>query len=200
MPRHPGLLQPLHSRLSLVACLGLLASTAPSLDLQALASNPAGAGPYAITAERGALLDTIRYAEGTWKEGSQEGYRTLYGGELFVGLNRHPNITVRRRYTSAAAGAYQFLPGTWNEVAGQLQLRSFEPHNQDQAALRLIERRGALALFDRQGISREVMDRLAPEWASLPTHWGGSYYGQPVKSFSALQRFYATALQRRSQG
>lgn len=210
-----GLLQPLQYRLSLIACLGLLASTPTDLRQQWLASlNPVGVGRaserlqpgtgsatprYELTPQRQALLDTIRFAEGTWKQGSLEGYRTLYGGGLFQGLARHPNITVQRRYTSAAAGAYQFLPATWAEVAGQLRLPSFEPRNQDQAALHLIERRGALRLVDRQGISPELVARLAPEWASLPTRGGGSHYGQPVKSYAELERFYSEALQRQGR-
>ncbi|MFQ6537368.1 MULTISPECIES: glycoside hydrolase family 24 protein [Aphanothece] len=158
-----------------------------------------GSGPYAITPERRALLETIRFAEGTWKDGRPEGYRVLYGGGLFASLARHPEITVRRRYTSAAAGAYQFLPGTWHEVSRRLRLRSFEPHNQDQAALHLIQRRRALQLFDQQGLGTEVMARLAPEWASLPARHGGSYYGQPVKSRYELLNFYRIALVRARQ-
>jgi lysozyme len=123
----------------------------------------------------------------------------LYGGQLFSSLERHPEITVRRRYTSAAAGAYQFLPGTWREVSRRLGLRSFEPHNQDQAALYLVQRRRALRLFDQKGLDAEVMARLAPEWASLPAHHGGSYYGQPVKSREELRRFYQGALVRARQ-
>lgn len=163
-------------------------------------ASAAAGSPYALSPHRRALLDTIRFAEGTWHHGRSEGYRTLYGGGLFHNLARHPEITVRRRYTSAAAGAYQFLPGTWREVASRLRLTSFEPHNQDQAALHLIERRGALNLLDRGGISRELVARLAPEWASLPTHSGGSHYGQPVKSYAELSSFYSAALRRHSEG
>ncbi len=162
----------------------------------AVAVREADPAPYALTPERRALLDTLRYAEGTWKGGSAEGYRVLYGGGLFEGLERHPEISVQRRYTSAAAGAYQFLPATWKAVARQLDLNSFEPHNQDQAALHLVERRGALQLFDRAGLTADVMARLAPEWASLPAHHGGSYYGQPAKSRQALVAFYRSALER----
>lgn len=164
------------------------------------AADSTAGGPYALSPQRRALLDTIRFAEGTWHDGRLEGYRTLYGGGRFQSLARHPEITVRRRYTSAAAGAYQFLPGTWRDVASRLRLSSFEPHNQDQAALHLIERRGVLALLDRQGISRELVARLAPEWASLPTHSGGSHYGQPVKSYGVLHSFYKESLRRHSQG
>jgi len=156
-------------------------------------------GPYSLTPQRRALLDTIRFAEGTWTNGGTDGYRMLYGGGLVQGLQRHPEIVVRRRYTSAAAGAYQFLPATWHAVAQQLKLSSFEPHHQDQAALHLIQRRGALDLFDRLGPTPDVLARLAPEWASLPAHHGGSYYGQPVKKHQELIAFYQTALQRHQQ-
>lgn len=166
---------------------------APPAPVTVRQADPA---PYTLTPERLALLETIRYAEGTWKDGSPDGYRVLYGGGLFEGLERHPEITVQRTYVSAAAGAYQFLPATWHAVAGELGLSSFEPHNQDQAALHLIQRRGALALFDQAGLNAQVLARLAPEWASLPAHHGGSYYGQPVKSRERLQAFYQSALER----
>ena len=151
-------------------------------------------GPYALTPRRRALLATIRYAEGTWISGRSEGYRVLYGGGRFDSLARHPEITVHRRYSSAAAGAYQFLPGTWRAAAAKLGLRDFGPRNQDMAALFLVEQRGVLAKLDRQGLTAGVLDGLAREWASLPTHGGRSYYGQPVKSRSELQAFYASQL------
>ena len=151
---------------------------------------------YRITPERRALLNTIRYAEGTWREGREEGYRLLYGGGTFHSLARHPEITVQRRYRSAAAGAYQFLPATWRAAAQQLNLPDFGPASQDQAALHLVERRGALSRFDREGLSADVLSQLAPEWASLPTINGNSAYGQPVRSVGELQAFYARELVR----
>jgi len=162
----------------------------------AVAREALSPGPYRITPERRALLDTIRYAEGTWISGSAEGYRVLYGGGRFQGLERHPEIVVSRGYTSAAAGAYQFLPDTWKEAARKLRLPDFAPDSQDQAALYLVEKRGALAAFDRQGLSPEVLHRLAPEWASLPTHQGESHYGQPVKDGEELRSFFGAQLIR----
>ena len=153
-------------------------------------------GPYGITPERRALLNTIRYAEGTWLGGSDDGYRVLYGGDRFGDLSRHPDTVVRRGYASAAAGAYQFLPTTWDIAAERLGLRDFGPASQDQAALHLIQQRGALGRFDRQGLTPEVLARLAPEWASLPTLAGDSHYGQPVKCRTELQRFYQRELER----
>ena len=152
-----------------------------------------GTGSYAITPQRRALLNTIRYAEGTWKQGSA-GYRTLYGGGRFQSLERHPDVVVVKRYSSAAAGAYQFLPTTWSEAASKLQLASFDPESQDQAALYLVDRRDMLDHIDQQGLTREAMAVLAREWASFPTLAGRSAYGQPVKDADELQRFYSSNL------
>jgi muramidase (phage lysozyme) len=175
------------------------ASAAGSAGASALPSGGSqelSIGPYALTPRRRALLATIRYAEGTWTNGSARGYQLLYGGGHFSSLSRHPQITVRRRYVSAAAGAYQFLPPTWNRVAHRLGLRDFGPRNQDMAALYLVERRGVLATLDREGLNGRVLDRLAREWASLPNLRGASVYGQPVKTAQELQQFYASSLQR----
>jgi muramidase (phage lysozyme) len=103
---------------------------------------------------------------------------------------------VVKRYASAAAGAYQFLPDTWEGASRKLGLRGFGPANQDQAALYLIERRGALASIDRGELSDGALDRLAREWASLPTLAGVSAYGQPVKTAEELRRFHAAELRR----
>jgi lysozyme len=172
--------------------LVLLAATAlasPSQGGQRRSGAELEQRDYAITPERQALLNTIRYAEGTWKQGG-EGYRTLYGGGRFGSLSRHPEIVVNKRYRSAAAGAYQFLPNTWREAAERLELRSFNPRSQDQAALYLVDRRGVLEQVDRLGLTREVMAVLAREWASFPSAHGGSAYGQPVKTAEELARFY----------
>ena len=160
-----------------------------------LASGNEG-GRYEMTPERRALLNTIRYAEGTWKDGEDKGYRIMYGGGQFQDLSRHPERVVVKRYTSAAAGAYQFLPKTWKGVAKELRLASFEPKHQDQAALHLVERRGALGDVDQKGLTKDAMAKLAPEWASFPTKAGRSAYGQPVKSHQELASFYSSNLRQ----
>ena len=165
-----------------------------------LSSSKEEGGRYELTPERRALLNTIRYAEGTWKDGEDNGYRIMYGGGQFQDLSRHPERVIVKRYTSAAAGAYQFLPKTWKGVAQELRLSSFEPRHQDQAALHLAERRGALDEIDRQGLTKDAMAKLAPEWASFPTKAGHSAYGQPVKSHQELASFYSSNLRElRSQ-
>ena len=163
----------------------------PQTGLSGVELPPPAPRLYAITPERRALLNTIRYAEGTWANGDDIGYRVMFGGGLMPDLERHPDRVIRRsRYASAAAGAYQFMPFTWRMVSQALGLERFGPQVQDQAALFLIQRRGALALADQGQFTPHLAHKLAPEWASFPTLAGRSYYGQPVKRFHELKRFY----------
>ena len=136
------------------------------------------------------LLSAIRKAEGT---AGPKGYQTMFGGGTFSDLSRHPDRVIRSGgYASAAAGAYQFLPGTWQAAAKRLGLPSFQPQYQDVAALDLARRRllpiGGLSTVEKEGLSPRVAASLAPEWASFPTLEGTSYYGQPVKPLSTLQK------------
>ncbi|MXW11799.1 MAG: glycoside hydrolase family 104 protein [Synechococcus sp. SB0662_bin_45] len=159
---------------------------------------------FEVTPERRALLNTIRYAEGTWRGGNDdddEGYRVFYGGTLFQKVSHHPNRVNHGRYSSRAAGAYQFLPATWEMAKKALQLTNFSsPSQQDKAALYLICRREALELADRGVFTNELAHRLAPEWASFPKRNGHSYYGQPVQTFPSLQRFYKKNLAQLRRG
>jgi len=146
---------------------------------------------FAITPERRALLNTIRFAEGTWAGGDSIGYRIMFGGGLMPTLERHPDRVIRKSgYASAAAGAYQFMPFTWLLASRTLGLQQFGPDVQDQAAIFLIQRRGALALVDQGLFTPGLAAKLAPEWASFPTLAGRSFYGQPVRRFESLKRFY----------
>lgn len=137
-----------------------------------------------------AFLGTIRYAEGTL---GGNGYRTLFGGDLFDHYADHPRIPVTRNLggrplTSTAAGAYQILERTWNDVVAALHLVDFSPAAQDVAAVWLIRRRGALDDV-REGRFDDAIAKCAKEWASLP----GSPYGQPVKSLAQVRRAYESA-------
>ncbi len=147
------------------------------------------------TPEGQRLLKTIRFAEGT---AGPKGYQTMFGGGTFSDLSRHPDRVIRSGgYASAAAGAYQFLPGTWQSQASRLGLKGFGPEEQDIAALSLARNRlmdiGGLETVRKEGLSKRVAAALSPEWASFPTESGRSYYGQPVKSLSALQQYYGSA-------
>jgi muramidase (phage lysozyme) len=119
----------------------------------------------------------------------------MFGGGTFQDMSRHPDKVVHSGgYSSAAAGAYQFLPGTWQSQASRLGLKGFGPEEQDIAALGLARNRlksiGGLATVEKEGLSQRVAAALSPEWASFPTETGRSYYGQPVKALSKLQEVY----------
>lgn len=139
-------------------------------------------------------LRVIRFAEGT-ERGGPDSYRVMFGGGLAPDLKKHPDKVIKGGgYSSAAAGAYQFMPPTWEAQAKALGLTDFGPQNQDIAAVRLMRNRlmpiGGLSTLEKEGFSPRVSAALAPEWASLPTESGQSYYGQPVKKLSELQKVY----------
>jgi muramidase (phage lysozyme) len=141
------------------------------------------------------LLRTLRFAEGT-ERGGPDSYRVMFGGSLAPDLKRHPDKVIKSPggYASSAAGAYQFLTPSWQSHAKALGLQDFSAYNQDLAATRAIRNRlmpiGGLATLEKEGFSPRVSAALAPEWASLPTESGKSYYGQPVKSLSELQKVF----------
>ena len=77
----------INSLLSFGSCCSQ--SAAPSSRAQLLSAPsavPTRAIPYVITPERRALLNTIRFAEGTWKGGADVGYRVMFGGGLMSSL------------------------------------------------------------------------------------------------------------------
>lgn len=162
----------------------------------------------------GALLDTISYAEGT------SSYGTIYGGavvpelaagELSIGevLSMQKTGKVRGRdagyvkdkYDSDATGRYQFMSYVLEEEAriqGIPLSAKFTPALQDQMILaRLARMRGVTEeKIETEGLSTDVIDRLAPEFASFPNLIGPdaqgnvgtetSYYGQGGKSQEQL--------------
>ena len=109
-----GVKQPLKNAEAPAEQVEQSATSSRDTSSRATLSSGKEGGRYELTPERRALLNTIRYAEGTWKDGEDKGYRIMYGGGQFQDLSRHPERVIVKRYTSAAAGAYQFLPKTWN--------------------------------------------------------------------------------------
>lgn len=166
------------------------------------------------TSEQQALLKTLRFAEGT-----SSSYGTIFGGNVVPEL-ASGQLTVQETINMAdtgklpqrlggrkiagygrgskATGAYQFMPPTLEGLIRQGVLKAnepFTPEAQDRAALALAANRGVTAdVLKKEGLSSRVSAKLAPEWASVPTLSGKSYYGQPVKSLGALQRVYQQGL------
>jgi muramidase (phage lysozyme) len=135
-------------------------------------------------------LDVIAQAEGTAQHADP--YRVGFGGGTIADLARHPGIAKRfqqtdgKTATTTAAGKYQFLARTWNDVAGKLGLTDFSPRAQDLGALELMRRSGSLDDVLR-GDYAQAIRKDGRTWASLPS----SPYAQPKRS----QGFIDAALQ-----
>jgi len=133
-----------------------------------------------------AFLDVISYTE-------DAEYNTLYGGSTFTG-NYHPNKRITKwGNSSTAAGRYQFLFKTWNEVQQILNLEDFSPKNQDIAAVYLIYKRGAISDI-LAGRLTDACEKLSYEWASLPP----ARYGQGVKTIQDITNRFKTYLKKYS--
>lgn len=127
-----------------------------------------------------AFLTLIRTGEGTL---GPNGYRTIFGGQLFDSFADHPRVKVTAgSYTSTAAGAYQFLASTWDNMQAKYNLPDFSPASQDLACLGLIKGDGALSDVVA-GRFKMAIDKCNKTWASLP----GSPYGQPTLTYARAQ-------------
>jgi muramidase (phage lysozyme) len=150
------------------------------------------------------LKQAVAGAEGTIL-GGKPGYNVMFGGGRIQDLSRHPDRVVRSgKYASAAAGAYQFMPGTWQGVKQSLGLSDFGPQSQDIGMLKLARDRllplgGLSAISKANALTPEIQAALAPEWASFPTATGSSYYGQPVKKAQEIQNFFEQGRKRSAQ-
>ena len=134
-----------------------------------------------------ALMSTIAHAEGT-----KTLYNISFTYKSFSSYQDHPRriyCTQNRALCSDAAGRYQFLSKTWDDIRRNIRLDSFAPYFQDKAGVYLTEvRRGVRNHSLRLNKSQfsNVMYKLRYEWASLPY----SPYGQPVHSLDGLWRVY----------
>lgn len=144
----------------------------------------------------GAFLDMIAYAEGT---SGDVGYRVMFGYPVFPdrlinSFADHPRQrftftnSLGKTLTTSAAGRYQFLESTWDELRTKLGLQDFSPASQDAAAIELIRQRGALNDV-RAGRTTAAINKVAKVWASLP----GAGYAQPERKISNLLAAYTNA-------
>ncbi|HEV8283824.1 MAG TPA: glycoside hydrolase family 104 protein [Chitinophagaceae bacterium] len=133
-----------------------------------------------------AFLIMIQYSEGTY---GKDAYRKLYGGGVFNDFSKHPDTPITKYgITSTAAGAYQILFRTWQELQQKLRLPDFSPESQDKAAIELIKRRRALDDV-MAGRFAQAIIKCRKEWASLP----GAGYNQTEKDPKALAAVYKLA-------
>lgn len=137
-----------------------------------------------------AFLQVIRKGEGTLGD---DGYRTHFGGSLFDSFADHPRRVIsaglgKNKYSSSAAGAYQFLTRTWDGLVKKYGFPDFSPASQDKGAVALIAGRNALNDVIAGRIETAI-NKCNKEWASLP----GSPYGQPTKTMDQALETYRLA-------
>jgi len=138
-----------------------------------------------------AFLDTLAHAEGTPRFGSQGGYNVIVGGGTFRDYGDHPRQSIhlpRYGIYSTAAGRYQFLISTWDDLVARFGHRDFTPASQDAGATQLIRQCKALGLV-HDGKVREAIDACRTIWASLP----GAGYGQREVEMEELVAVYRDA-------
>jgi muramidase (phage lysozyme) len=145
----------------------------------------ASTGAGSQTGNARALLNALADAEGT-SQYANDGYKTQYTGKQFEG-NDHPREVLGTSLRSDAAGRYQFLSTTWDEIMGG----KMTPERQDEAALKLIKRRGVNI---EDGLSINEIYRLGGEWASVEggpdMKKGGGYGGQAKYSAETFMQMY----------
>ena len=149
-----------------------------------------------LTPKQRALLRTIMWAEGTHTtaDGSRpDPYGIQYGGSYVAPGGRRNEIVRGSRIPSAASGAYQAMPRTWDDMMGPGVMTTRV--NQDKFAMKLIRER--CGLTGNEPMSLGTIAKCAPTWASLPTmnDNGKSYYqGQKARKYSDVEAFYNHAL------
>ena len=125
------------------------------------------------------MSKVIKTGEGTLGD---KGYTTMFTGAQFSDMSKHPaQINSANGLSSDAAGAFQFLSTTYNPAAKALGITDFSPQSQEKVGKYLAQQRGMntdVVHTDKASFLK-ALDKIAPEWASMPTvKTGTSYYGQ----------------------
>jgi muramidase (phage lysozyme) len=129
------------------------------------------------------FLDMLAAAEGV-----EHGYATLFGNTKLENLDDHPRTLVDftqtdgKKNKSSAAGRYQFLQETWDDVAAKLKLPDFGPDSQNLAAVELLNRAGALQAV-LAGDFDTAVQKAGKTWASLPS----SQYPQAKRTWDFIR-------------
>lgn len=129
-------------------------------------------------------------------------YNTTFGGGTFDDFSKHPNIQRKfkqkdgKTNSSGAAGRYQFLKGTWNDLQEKLGLKDFSPRNQDIGALALLDQargsggKSALELA-LEGNYQGMVEKAGNIWASFPS--APAKYSQPKHGWNKMNKIIASA-------
>lgn len=160
--------------------------------------DPFASARQPIPSEGRALLGAIA-------GGESPNYNTMYGGGTFTDFADHPRQAIpiisgpNAGRTSSAAGMYQFLAPTWDDVKKQAGLTDFSPESQDYGAWFLANQvyakktgrdlLGDLQLAKGDPAKINMIGRyLADTWTSIP---GGI---EPNKATGGFGQRYAQGL------
>jgi muramidase (phage lysozyme) len=117
-------------------------------------------------------LATLKATEGTLQK--PDPYASGFGNTTLSSFTDHPGVSygftekTGKKNKTTAAGAYQFLSGTWKGLKNKLGLPDFSPLSQDIAALGLIDEAGGLAALV-SGDVKGFVSKVGGKWASLPS-------------------------------
>ena len=112
------------------------------------------------------MLSVIRTTEG---HGTPLNYDSQFGNNTITNYKSHPNKSIKAwGHTSTAAGAYQFLSGTWSTIASQIGAGDFSPSNQDLAAVARIDWKNGATEAIKSGDFNSAISKLNGVWTSLP--------------------------------
>lgn len=144
---------------------------------------------YANNANVNAYLNMLMDAEGTSKYTNP--YAVAGGGKVTIqDLSRAGGFpswgftqTNGKKNTSSAAGAFQFLNSTYDDLRRQgYEVNDFQPQTQRMAAIALLKQNGALP-YIVNGDFNTAIHKSAGTWASLP----GSPYAQKTRDMKFVQ-------------
>lgn len=144
---------------------------------------------YVNNANVNAYLNMLMDAEGTSRHANP--YVVAGGGKVMIqDLSQAGGFpkwgftqTDGKKNTSSAAGAFQFLNSTYDDLRRQgYEVNDFQPQTQRMAAIALLKQNGALP-YIVNGDFDTAIRKSAGTWASLP----GSPYAQKTRDMKFVQ-------------
>lgn len=145
------------------------------------------------TPQAKAFLDMIQAAEGG-------AFDRTFGNQQFTDFSKHPNKSVAftdktgKQSYSTAAGAYQILKSTWDDIAGKINATDFSERNQRRAALALAFQKPGMYQAIMQGDLNKIVNGANSIWTSLPNSTEG-LKRHAVRSGDYITRAYNSARQ-----
>lgn len=130
-------------------------------------------------------LNMLASSEGTASRGDR-GYNVMFRGDLVNDYSRHPNIVHTyidkngKQGKSTAAGRYQFLNSTYENMAKKLGIKDFSPESQDKVAIALMLEKGVD--FNDGADFGTNLRKINNVWTSLAGSTLGAQY-HSVRSF-----------------